>query len=602
MVAAELRRGDGGGGPDRRHLEFLRRSKDLEGLPRCHQMKVTDFFRKIDGAAEYPEWVGELYLEVHRGTYTTQSNNKRYNRKAELMYRDIELLSSVAETMGLAYPREELLRNWKKILCQQFHDVIPGSSIRQVYEDTDIIYSEIFEAGARMADAATAKIVGGIDTAGDGDAIVIFNTLPWGRTDIAAVKLPAKGNYAVRDPDGKEVPSQVVNGEIRFVAVVPSMGYTTYRLVKKSPAKFRPALKVSKRGLENQFYKIALDANGAISSIVEKASGREVLPKGERANLLQLFEDKPNDSDAWDVDFFYDDKFEDLTQLDKIEVVEEGPISGAVEMNRSFGKSRIKQRMVIYSDIPRIDFVTWVDWHEEHKFLKAAFPVDVNAAKARYEIQFGNIERPTHANTSWDVARFEVCAHKWADLSEEGFGMSLLNDCKYGHHTKGNVMRLSLLRAPKHPDPEADQGEHTFTYSIIPHAGDYIEAQTVRHAYALNVPLRTVTPSTVFRDLSGAEIPKRARGKLPKEKSFLAVDADNVVLETVKKAEKGEGTILRFYECHGRRGDVSVKVDLPFKKVIETDLLEDRIADIESRNGEFEFEIKPFEIKTFRLT
>jgi len=580
--------GDGGGGPDRRHLEFLGRAKDLEGLPRCRQTKVSDFFHKVDGAADYPEWVGELYLELHRGTYTTQGRNKRSNRKAELMYRDVELLSSIAEPMGLAYPREELLRNWKRILCQQFHDVIPGSSIRQVYEDTDIIYAEIFAAGNSMIDSAAAKITDAIDTSGDGDAIVVFNTLPWGRTDIASVKLPAKANYAVLDPDGKEVPSQIVGDEIRFMAIVPSMGYTTYRLLKKSPAKFRSTLKVGKRALENQFFRIGLDANGVISSIVEKASGREVLPKGERANLLQLFEDKPNDWDAWDVDFYYDDKFEDVTSLDKIEVVEDGPLTGAVETIRRVNGSTIKQKMVIYADVPRIDFQTWVDWRECKKFLKAAFPVDVNASKARYEIQFGNVERPTHENTSWDLARFEVCAHKWADLSEEGFGMSLLNDCKYGHHTKGNVMRLSLLRAPKEPDPEADQGEHVFTYSIMPHSGDYIEAQTVRQAYALNVPLRAV-------------VVKAAKGKLPSEKSFIAVDADNVVLETVKKAEKGEGTILRFYECHGQRGEVGVKIDLPFKKIVETDLMEDRIADVDSKNGEFEFEIRPFEIKTFRL-
>ena len=580
--------GDGGGGPDRRHLELLERSKDIEGLPKCQQMKVKDFFAKIDGAAEYPEWVGELYLELHRATYTTQGHNKRSNRKTELAYRDIEFLSSVAEPMGLDYPREELLKQWKTILCQQFHDVIPGSSIRQVYEDTDIIYAGISKAGREMADAATAQIVSKIDTSGDGSAIVVFNTLPWGRTDITSAKLPAKGSYAVIDPSGKEIPSQIVNDEIRFVSVTPSMGYSTYRLIKKTAGRFKSELKVSKKLLENQFYRIALDGKGVISSIIEKGSGREVLPQGARANLLQLFEDKPNDFDAWDVDFYYDDKFEDITGLDKIEVVEQGPVSGAIEVTRSFGQSKIKQKMVIYADVPRIDFETWVDWHESNKFLKAAFPVDVNATKARYEIQFGNVERPTHTNTTWDLARFEVCAHKWADLSEADFGMSLLNDCKYGHHTKGNVMRLSLLRAPKSPDPMADMGEHTFTYSILPHSGTYVEAQTVRHGYALNVPLVCV-------------VAKPEKVDMPKEKSFFAVDSENVVLEAVKKAEKGEGTILRFYECHGVRDTVSVKVDMPFKKVQEVDLMEDKIADVSSKNGEFSFDMKPFEIKTFRL-
>lgn len=580
--------GDGGGGPDRRHLEFLKRSKDLEGLPRCKQTKVTDFFKTIDGSADFPEWVGELYLELHRGTYTTQGHNKRSNRKAELFYRDIELLSTVAEPMGVEYPREEMLKQWKAILCQQFHDVIPGSSIRQVYEDTDIIYPEIFEAGSKIADRATAKIIDNIDTTGEGDAIVVFNTLPWGRTDIASAKLPKSGDYAVLDGEGKEVPSQIAGDEIRFIAVVPSMGYSTYRLAAKGAGSFKTGVKVSKKSLENQFYKITLDNKGVISSIIEKAGGREVLPEGERANLFQLFEDKPIDWDAWDVDFFYEDKFEDITQLDSIEVVENGPVAGAVEMTRSFNGSKIRQKMIIYADNPRIDFETWVDWHENRKFLKVAFPVDVNANTARYEIQFGNVERPTHTNTSWDLARFEVCAHKWADLSESDFGVSLMNDCKYGHHTKGNVMRLSLLRAPKEPDPEADMGEHVFTYSLMPHTGDYIEAQTVRQAYALNVPLRTI-------------VAEPAKGEMPSEKSFFAVEGDNVILETVKKAEKGEGTILRFYECHGIRGKASVKVDLPFKKVVEVDLMEDKIGDIESRNGEFSFDIKPFEIKTFRL-
>lgn len=579
--------GDGGGGPDRRHLEFLKRSKDLEGLPRCHQTKVSDFFHKIDGAADYPEWVGELYLELHRGTYTTQGHNKCNNRKAELMYRDIEFLSSIADPMGLPYPREELLKQWKKILCQQFHDVIPGSSIRQVYEDTDIIYPEVFSAGQEIMDNAVAKIIGGIDTTGNGDAIVVFNTLPWGRTDIASAKLPDKGDYSVLDASGSEVASQIVDDTIKFTAILPSMGYSTYRLVKKSACK-KNDLTVSKKSLENGFYKITLDNNGLISSIIEKTTGREVLPEGEFANLFQVFEDKPMDWPAWDVDFFYDDKFDNITGLDNIEVIEQGPVSAAVEMTRSYNDSKIKQKMIIYADNPRIDFETWVDWHEKEKFLKVAFPVDVNAHTARYEIQFGNVERPTHTNTSWDMARFEVCAHKWADLSEDDFGMSLLNDCKYGHHTKGNIMRLSLLRSPKEPDVLADMGEHVFTYSIMPHAGDYIQAQTVRQAYSLNVPVKAI-------------VTKPAKGKLPAEKSFIAVDVDNVVLEVVKKAEKGEGIILRFYECHGIRGNVGIKVDLPFHKVEECDLMEDRIDKVESNNGEFSFEVKPFEIKTFKL-
>lgn len=580
--------GDGGGGPDRRHLEFLKRSKDLEGLPKCKQMKVSEFFHSIDGCPDLPSWVGELYLELHRGTYTTQGHNKRDNRKAELLYRDAELLSSIAAPMGLAYPYENLHREWKRILCNQFHDVIPGSSIRAVYEDTDIMYPEILEVGREAVWSAMKKVVENVDTTGEGLAAVVFNTLPWQCADIASVGVPGDGSYAVLDPAGKEVASQAAGDSIRFIANAPSMGYAVYRLVERAPRKAKSELKVSKRGLENRFYKIALDAKGAITSIVEKSTGREVLPEGERANLLQLFEDKPNDWPAWDIDFFYDDKWEDITDLSSIEVVEDGPVSAAIEMTRRFGKSTLKQKMVIYAENPRIDFETWVDWHEDDKCLKASFPVDVNAAKARYEIQFGNVERPTHTNTSWDFARFEVCAHKWADLSEQDFGVSLLNDCKYGHHTKGNVMRLTLLRSPKEPDEAADMGEHVFTYSLMPHAGDYIQAQTVRQGYQLNVPLCSM-------------VTKPSKGSLPKEKSFASVDAENVILETVKKAEKEDATILRFYECHNRRAEATVKIDLPFKKVYECDLMERNISEVKSTGGGFSFDIKPFEIKTFKL-
>ena len=580
--------GDGGGGADPRHLELLKRSKDIEGLPKCKMMKVTDFFHTIDGFNDYPEWVGELYLELHRGTYTTQGHNKRFNRKAEFLYRDAELLSSIASPMGLAYPYEEMHENWKDILLNQFHDVIPGSSVREVYEDTDEMYPQIFAFGEKTVGSAISKIAKDIDTSGEGDALLVFNTLPWERMDIVNTKLPSKGEYAILDANNNVIPSQIVDGSIRFIASVPSMGYATYRLVKKAASAVKSELKVSRYKMENKYYKIELDNKGVIKSITLKSTGREVLPRGERANLLQLFEDKPNDYDAWDIDMFYDDKFDNITDLQSIKVVENGPVSVALEMVRKFNSSKIKQRMIIYSDSPRIDFETWVDWHEKDKCLKASFPVDVNASKARYEIQFGNVERATHTNTSWDLAKYEVAAHKWADISEEGFGVTLMNDCKYGHHTKGNVMRLTLLRSPKDPDPMADMGEHVFTYSLMPHEGNYIDAQVVRQGYQLNVPMLSM-------------VSKASKGNQPAVKSFFTVDADNVILETVKKAEKEDTTILRFYECHNQRADVTVNVGVPFKKVYECDLMEDNISEIPSAKGKFSFEMKPFEIKTFKL-
>lgn len=582
--------GDGGGGPERSYLEYLMREKDLEGLPRVTQKTVSDFFHSIDQPdIDYPKWVGELYLELHRGTYTTQAHNKRFNRKAEFLYRDAEILCSVAASLGQPYPYQELLKGWKDILCNQFHDVIPGSSIRQVYEDTDIMYPEIIAAGEKTADKALGRIAENVDTTGNGDAVIVFNTLPWHRTDVAEVELPrTAGAYSVIGQDGRQVPSQIENGHIRFLADAPSMGYAVYRLVEGPAGKQASDLKVSKKSVENRFFKVELDRNGVITSLIEKSTGREVLPNGEVGNRIQLFEDKPVDWPAWDIDFFYEDKWDDITDVRRMDVVANGPVYAAIEFERKFEKSMLKQRMIVYNDIPRIDFETWVDWHEDNKVLKVAFPVDVNASKARYEIQFGNTERPTHTNTSWDFAKFEVCAQKWADLSEADFGMSLMNDCKYGYHTKGNVMRLTLLRSPKEPDPMADMGEHVFTYSIMPHAGDYCEAGTVRQAYSLNVPLR-------------AAVVASSPGKLAAEKSFVSVDAPNVVLETVKRAEKEETTILRCYECHNRRSHVTINAGLPFKHVYECDLMEDNLAEVPSRAGAFSFDIKPFAIRTFKL-
>lgn len=581
--------GDGGGGPDRRHLEFLKRSKDLEGLPRCSQRKVSEFFHTIDTPdSDYPEWSGELYLELHRGTYTTQGRNKRFNRKAELLYRDAELLCTVASTLGIEYPYQQLHEKWRDILVNQFHDVIPGSSIALVYEDTDAMYPEIFAVGEGAAHAALSRIASSVETAGDGDPVVVFNTLPWERIATVSVAAPGAGAWQVIGPNGEAVPSQQNGDRVEFAARTPSMGYTTYRLKLAERVEDASPLTVTPCLLENEFLRVTLDDKAVITSILHKPSGREVLSEGSRANLLQLFEDKPNDWPAWDIDFYYDDKWEDVTGVESIEVCESGPVTAAIEIRRAFSNSVLRQRIVLRAGSPRLDFETWVDWHEDFKCLKVSFPVDVNAAKARYEIQFGNVERPTHTNTSWDVARFEVCAHRWADISEQGFGFSLMNDCKYGHHTKGNEMRLTLLRSPKDPDPHADMGDHEFTYSIMPHSGNYTEAGTVREAYGLNVPLRAVRVSA-------------AHGSLPPALSFFSVDAPNVILETVKRAEREDAWILRLYECHNQRTVAAVAVELPFARAYECDLMEDNLRELDVAEGKIGIELKPFEILTLKL-
>lgn len=583
--------GDGGGGPDRTHLEHLRLAKDLEGLPRCVQRPAHEFFTDLMKEADsFPTWVGELNIELHRGTFTTQGRTKRNNRKAELALRDAEFLSTAAMTGGMAYPSDELEKAWKIVLKNQFHDVLPGSSVTLVYKETEEDYKNAFKLIEDAASKAVTNLTGKIDTQGVGECAVVFNTLPWDRDAIAAIPLKDTGSYSVLDRQGAPVPSQIsADGKaIHISAHAPALGYSTYRVVKGTQETETKPLTVSTNLLENRFFKIKIDDQGLMTSIYDKTAGREVIPQGAKANMFQYFEDKPLCWDAWDVDFFFEEKGWDVTSLDSIEVSEVGPLYGSIRLTRSFSGSKIEQKIIIYADTPRIDFETRVDWHEERKLLKVAFPVEISSPMARYEIQFGNLERSTHRSTSWDFARFETFGHKWADLSEGGYGVSLMNDCKYGYDIHDNVMRLTLLRAPKDPDPLADQGENIFTYSLYPHQGDYACGGTVKAGYDLNVPMRAVvTPSH--------------SGSLPATMSLFGVDSDHVVLETVKKSETDNSIILRFYEAHNKRGRVNVSTDLHIKAVHECDLLERKIGDVEIKEGVISFDILPFEIKTLKL-
>jgi alpha-mannosidase len=314
---------------------------------------------------------------------------------------------------------------------------------------------------------------------------------------------------------------------------------------------------------------------------------REVLPAGDRANVLQVFEDKPAANDAWDIDIQYQDKMWEFQAEGLPRVIECGPVRVVVEQALCYGQSRIEQHIIFYADKARIDFVNRVDWQETHMLLKAAFPADILSPKATYEIAFGAIERPTHWNTSWDKAKFEVCGHRWADLSEAGYGVSLLNDCKYGWDIKDNVIRLTLLRAPTEPDPMADKGEHELTYSLLPHAGSWTDG-TVQAAHELNLPL------IVMQATSHA-------GHLESRHSFMSVDRFGVIIDTVKQAEDSDEMIVRLYEAYGARGIVHLRFDSPVEAAVEVNLLEEELGSVEVENESIRFEIKPFELRTFRV-
>nr|WP_242865996.1 alpha-mannosidase [Desnuesiella massiliensis] len=584
--------GDGGGGPTEEMLENAKRLKyGIPGLPRLELGKEIEFFNraylKMKDCKKLPKWVGELYFEYHRGTYTSMAKNKRFNRKSEVLYGDIETLASFNRFLGKEYPTEQLNNAWKTILLNQFHDIIPGTCIEPVYDQTDKEYTEILENGNELLKENLKNLSSQIGL--EKRSIVIFNTLSFDRSDIVEVNIP-KGLEikALRDIEGNEIKVQYSeNGEsiIAFVEKIPSKGYKVYDIVEGKCSE-ESILNIANKAIENQFYNIKFDEDYNIASIYDKKNKREVLK--EKGNVLQAFEDRPMNWENWDIDIYYKEKMYEINDLQKVEVIEEGPVRCALKLTRNFYDSSIEQIIYVYHHVPRIDFKTKLNWKEHNILLKAAFPVDINSSKATYEIQYGNVERETHDNTSWDLARFEVCGHKWADLSEAGYGVSLLNDCKYGYDIKNGVMRLTLLKCGTYPNPNADIGEHEFIYSLYPHENTWREANTQQQAYNLNVPMHSI-------------IEEAHKGVLPKSLSMFTLDKHHCMVEVVKKEEDGEGVILRIYEYMNKRSKVKLTSFKAMEQVFECDLLENKLNDISKDSYEFEFDIKPYEIKTFLL-
>ncbi|MBE5966631.1 MAG: alpha-mannosidase [Lachnospiraceae bacterium] len=595
--------GDGGGGATIDMLENAKRlAKGLPGNPKVKMGKSKDYFRKLEqtvGNNKYlPKWVGELYLEYHRGTYTSMGKNKRNNRKSELLYQDIETASSFHKLLGGTYNQEKINNAWETILLNQFHDIIPGSSILEVYEVSGKQYAKILSEGKEMMKEALSAITDHISI--KERSLVIFNTLSYHRSDVTIVNLNefadvAKGadGLEITDTEGNLVLYQLLQEEddlklLLYVENVPAKGYKALTIKSGLAPKPKDAVRVTKDCMENRFFCLQLDDKGTISSLMDKVNHRQVLMSAERGNKLLAFEDRPMNWDNWDIDIYYQEKMWEVDDVVSVTVLEQGPVRGAVRITKSFLDSTIVQDMYIYRDIPRIDFKTHIDWKEDQVLLKASFPVDVHSDKATYDIQYGNVERPTHWNTSWDTAKFEVCAHKWADLSEGDYGVSLMNDCKYGYDIRDGHMRLTLLKSGMYPNPKADRGEHDFTYSLYPHKGDWRIGGTVQMAYNLNVPLY-------------AAMSEKKEGSLPSAMSLVELDCDNVILETVKKAEDSDDIIIRMYECYNQRSKVTCTFFRDIQKVVECNLMEKPLSQYPSHHNQFSFEIKPYEIKTFLL-
>ncbi|MFP4056205.1 MAG: alpha-mannosidase [Candidatus Brocadiia bacterium] len=592
--------GDGGGGVTRELLETVRRIPAFPGLPRTRLVKARDYLEEAFAEPqELAVWDDELYLEMHRGTYTTKGALKRLNRRCELAAREAELWSVLAAPYGFQPPRQKLAAAWKQTLVNQFHDILPGSHTSPVGQEAEETTAEAHRAFGETMDAAVDHIARAIGTeAAESDwaAVHVFNSLTWPVTGLVTAMPAEEGPCRVVDAEGREIPSQArQHGDstvVEFIARdVPPCGYATYFLQRgKRQAATHAALRASPRVLESRLFRIRLNRNGEIVRLLDKRCGRQVVPEGQRANRFRLFEDKPGNYDAWDIVRSYEDKHWDLGPAVRAEVVATGPVRAGVRFERSFFDSRLAQTLWVYEGIPRIDFETEVEWRERNRLLKVAFPADVLARRASYDLGYGSIARPTHRNTSWDEAKFEVCGHKWADLSEAAYGLSVLNDSKYGWDVRGNVIRLSLLRGPIRPDPDSDLGKHAFTYALFPHQGTWQQGGTVRAAYELNCPLTTARAR-----------PAGDEGPLPPCHSFLGLDGPNAHVGALKPAEDGDGAVLRLVEQHGARGPVRVSFDRPLASVEECDLLERPERALEAQGEGFTAVLRPFEIRSFRI-
>lgn len=552
--------GDGGGGPTRTMLETLRRARDLEGLPRTQIRSSAEFFDLLErDCTDRARMVGELYFEYHRGTYTSQAATKRGNRKSEILLHDIEFLATAAGTRGHEYPTDELDRLWKVVLTNQFHDILPGSSIQLVYDDAKRDYAMIERDGkALRADAVTSLL-------GKSSETIAINTTSFERAEV--------GN----DPNGKpvwvEVPSYGIAKVSPSSMGIPARG-TTLTITKSRRA--------SHYNLENRHLRATLSPGGDLLSLIEKSTNRESLTAP--GNQLLLYADTPTAWQAWDVDPFHlEQETPCPPATGEPKILSRDPLRVEIAFERAIGlKSRMRQTIRLDAESRRLEFHCETDWNEENKFLKVAFPVNARSMNATYEMQFGNTERPTHFNTSHDLARYEVPGHRWSDLSEHGFGVALLTESKYGFSTFGNTMRISLLRSPKHPDPQADMGKHTFAYAIMPHAGTWREAGVVAEAAKFNVPLIIAKGSA-------------------ETTSFASTNDANLVIDTIKKAEDSNALIIRLYECHGARGTANLRCALPFKSATFCNALEEDMSRAKSQNDEIQITYEPYKIITVKL-
>ncbi|MCC5973967.1 MAG: alpha-mannosidase [Rubellimicrobium sp.] len=591
--------GDGGGGPTREMVERgTRLERGIPGAPRLRLEGLRPFLDRLGakmGAepGRFPRWNGELYLQYHRGTLTTIGRNKRNNRLAERLMREVEWMAVLADvTAGQPYPYEALDRMWKVVLINQFHDILPGTSIPEVYADSDAEYDALFaeiEGGNGPLQGAARALAGG------GGGARIYNFTSQRRDgDLAVLPGDAAGRMLVTA--GRAEPVQRLmgaDGSIALAAPVHGLGPHGWAGAALLPGVQQgpSGMLVAEAGrLENDLLAIRLDPKGEIASVIDKGTGRELIAPGQTANRLVAYEDKPMDYDAWDIDWYFEEQSWPLSDGPvTVTVAETGPHRAALRIERRYRASRVVQVVSLARGARMVEFDTFIDWHEQQEVIKAVFPFDMNVSEVRSEIQFGHVTRATHRNTTWDRARFEASMHRWLDMSEPDFGAALINDCKYAYDAHEQTMRLTLVRGTVHPHPEADQGEHRTRYALYLHAGTR-DLETVHHmAERFNNPVRLIgTPGTRADDAAF---------------SLVTCNAANVAIETVKKAEDGADLILRLFEHANRRATATIGLGLPVAAVHRVNLMEDDSQPLTmAPDGTVTLDLRPFEIATLRIT
>ena len=567
---------DGGGGPTLGHVEFIRRQFDLEGCPKIKYSSLAESFAELETkGAPAARFVGEMYFQCHRGVLTSQAKTKLGNRRCEIALREAEMWCVAAATVGqqFTFPVEEMTTAWRAVMLNQFHDILPGSSIKRVHDQAEAAYADVIATTRRVASVAIASL------AYPDDGITVFNSLSWDRPVL--VILPDNWAGAV-DEDGKALPVQKADGEKVLEVTVPSCGWMTVSKADAAKPAARVGVEAEVNRLENELIRVEFDSLGRITSVVDKADGREFA--GGLCNELKMFKDTPSQFDAWDIDSMYELQPVDLDGPAEVKVVAAGELFATLQVRRKVHHSELVQEITLRRGSRRVDFHTVIDWQERHKLLKVGFATNIHANEAIHEIQFGHLARPNHRSRPFDADRFEVANHRWTALLEARRGAAVLNDCKYGVNVLGACINLTLLRAPMGPDDLADRGRQEFTYAFyVWPEGSLADSGVVREGYELNIP------PTVSDGVAGS-------------RSMFAVDADNVIIDTVKPAEDDSGdVIVRLYESMRTATRCELSTTLPVAGAAETDMLENHRTPLSLADGKIALDLRPFEVKTVRL-